>query len=335
VPSRQPVVVVGAGVSGLACACVLADAGLPVTVLEKRRSLGGRMATRRVDGTVVDHGAQYVTAGEPGFAALLRRLAATGLAEPWATRLHRYERGRLAEGGPAESGRVRWAFPDGMSTLAEQLGRGLGVHRQVRVTALRPAHRSWELATVPQGGWAARALVLALPAPQAVELLTGLAGLEELAGTASRAAYDPCWALVAGYPDANPPTWRGVFVERGPLSFLCHDSSKRHDPTGTVLVAHATGAWTRAHWDDDPARVTGELVAATVRVAGRWAAEPAWTSHRRWAYAQVRETVDAPFLLGGGHAPVGLCGDWCEQAKVEGAWRSGHRLGHALLERVG
>jgi len=332
--SRQPVVVVGAGVSGLACARVLAGAGLPVVVLEKSRGVGGRMATRRVAGTVVDHGAQYVTAGDPEFAALLRRLAATGLAEPWATRLHRYERGRLAEGGPAESGRVRWAFPDGMTTLAEQLARGLTVHRQVRVTAVRPARRSWELATTPEGGWAARALVLALPAPRAVRLLTGVAGLEELAGTAARAAYDPCWAVAAGYPDAAPPTWRGVFVGGGPLSFLCHDSSKRHDPAGTVLLAHATGAWTRAHWDDDPARVTGELVAATARVAGGWAADPAWTSHQRWTYAQVAEGVDAPWLLGQGHAPVGLCGDWCEGAKVEGAWRSGHRLGHALLERV-
>jgi len=328
-------VVVGAGVSGLACARVLADGGLPVVVLEQRRGVGGRMATRRIARTVVDHGAQYVTAGDPGFAALLRRLAATGLAEPWATRLHRYERGRLAEGGPAESGRVRWAFPDGMTTLAEQLARGLAVHRQVRVTAIRPARRSWELATVPEGGWAARALVLALPAPQAVELLRGVTGMGELAGTASRAAYDPCWALAAGYPDAAPPTWRGVFVGGGPLSFLCHDSSKRHDPAGTVLVAHATGAWTLAHWDDDPARVSGELVAATARVCGSWAAVPAWTSQRRWSYAQVREGVDAPWLLGGGHAPVGLCGDWCEGAKVEGAWRSGDRLGHALLERLG
>src|SRR6266508_2045302 len=334
-PSRQPVVVVGAGVSGLACARVLADAGTRVVVLEKSRDVGGRTATRRVARTVVDHGAQYVTAGDPEFAALLRRLAATGLAEPWATRLHRYERGRLAEGGPAESGRVRWAFPDGMTTLARQLARGLTVHRQVRVTALRRARRSWELATAPEGGWAARALVLALPAPQAVELLTGVPGLEELAGTAARAAYDPCWALVAGYPAAAPPTWRGVFVDGGPLSFLCHDSSKRHDPAGTVLVAHATGAWTRAHWGDDPARVTSELVAATARVCGSWAAAPAWTSHQRWAHAQVREGVDAPWLLGAGHAPVGLCGDWCEGAKVEGAWRSGHRLGHALLERAG
>ncbi len=333
-PSRQPVVVVGAGVSGLACARVLADSGLPVVVLERSAGVGGRMASRRVDGTVADHGAQYVTASDPGFAALLRRLAATGLAEPWATRLHRFDRGRLSSGGAAESGRVRWAFPEGMPTLAKHLARGLTVHRQVRVTAVQPAQRSWELVTTPAGAWAARALVLALPAPQAVELATGVPGLEEPAGTAARAVYDPCWAVIAGYPDAAPPTWRGVFVGGEPLSFLAHDSSKRHDPAGTVLVAHAGGAWTRAHYDDEPDEAVGALVAATARVAGRWAAEPAWTSHQRWAYAQVRQGVDAPWLLSEGHAPVGLCGDWCEGAKVEGAWRSGHGLGHALLERL-
>jgi NADPH-dependent 2,4-dienoyl-CoA reductase/sulfur reductase-like enzyme len=44
----QPTVaVIGAGISGLTCARTLADHGVSVTVFEKSRGLGGRMATRR------------------------------------------------------------------------------------------------------------------------------------------------------------------------------------------------------------------------------------------------------------------------------------------------
>ena len=50
------VVVVGAGVAGLQCARRLRDAGLQVVVLDKARGVGGRVATRRVDGQPVDHG---------------------------------------------------------------------------------------------------------------------------------------------------------------------------------------------------------------------------------------------------------------------------------------
>ena len=41
------VIIVGAGIAGLACARSLADAGMNPVVLDKGRGLGGRVATRR------------------------------------------------------------------------------------------------------------------------------------------------------------------------------------------------------------------------------------------------------------------------------------------------
>ncbi len=46
--SKSTVAVIGAGMTGITCARALADAGFDVTVFEKSRGLGGRMATRRV-----------------------------------------------------------------------------------------------------------------------------------------------------------------------------------------------------------------------------------------------------------------------------------------------
>ncbi|MFN6068758.1 MAG: FAD-dependent oxidoreductase, partial [Pseudanabaena sp.] len=53
----KDVIVIGAGMSGLICAQQLKQAGLDVTIVEKSAGLGGRMATRRLQGTWVDHGA--------------------------------------------------------------------------------------------------------------------------------------------------------------------------------------------------------------------------------------------------------------------------------------
>ena len=44
------IVVVGAGISGCVCAYRLATEGHEVTLIEKGRGVGGRMATRRMDG---------------------------------------------------------------------------------------------------------------------------------------------------------------------------------------------------------------------------------------------------------------------------------------------
>jgi phytoene dehydrogenase-like protein len=59
------VIVVGAGLSGLACAVRLHGAGVPVRVLEASDGVGGRMRTDIVDGFRLDRGFQVFNTAYP------------------------------------------------------------------------------------------------------------------------------------------------------------------------------------------------------------------------------------------------------------------------------
>jgi phytoene dehydrogenase-like protein len=63
--SRAEVVVVGAGLAGLSAATRLAAAGVDVQVLDAGGHAGGRLATERIDGFVVDRGFQVLNTGYP------------------------------------------------------------------------------------------------------------------------------------------------------------------------------------------------------------------------------------------------------------------------------
>jgi len=63
------VVIVGAGISGLVAARELAAHDVDVTVVDKGRSVGGRLATRRIGDARLDHGAQFFTVRTPAFQA--------------------------------------------------------------------------------------------------------------------------------------------------------------------------------------------------------------------------------------------------------------------------
>ncbi|WP_329460382.1 NAD(P)/FAD-dependent oxidoreductase [Streptomyces sp. NBC_01497] len=63
--SRTDVVVIGAGIAGLAAAHHLAAEGLRVTVLEAASHVGGRMATERVDGFLLDRVGQLLSTAYP------------------------------------------------------------------------------------------------------------------------------------------------------------------------------------------------------------------------------------------------------------------------------
>lgn len=69
-PERAEVVVVGAGLAGLSAAWRLQRAGCDVHVLEAGGSPGGRVATDRIDGFVVDRGFQVLNVGYPRAADL-------------------------------------------------------------------------------------------------------------------------------------------------------------------------------------------------------------------------------------------------------------------------
>ena len=61
----DPVVVVGAGLSGLTAAKVLHDQGVEVIVLEASNGLGGRVRTDEVDGFLLDRGFQVLLTAYP------------------------------------------------------------------------------------------------------------------------------------------------------------------------------------------------------------------------------------------------------------------------------
>src|SRR6478609_8736009 len=77
------VAIVGAGMAGAACARALADVGIEVQLFDKGRSVGGRLAQRRVEEGLFDHGAQYLAARHPVFMAAVDLWRSRGIVADW------------------------------------------------------------------------------------------------------------------------------------------------------------------------------------------------------------------------------------------------------------
>lgn len=76
------VLVIGAGLAGLAAARRLVEAGVDVAVVEARDRVGGRLETRALHGDVVDVGGQWIGPGQPRMAALVEELGVATFPTP-------------------------------------------------------------------------------------------------------------------------------------------------------------------------------------------------------------------------------------------------------------
>ena len=127
---KYDTLIIGAGLSGLLAARTLAGAGHDVTVLDKGRGPGGRLATRRMGDATLDHGAQFFTVRSEPFAAMVHGWQAAGLVYEWC-------RGFL----PGGDGFPRYAVHGGMNALAKHLAIGLDVRCRSLAFLVRPAAR--------------------------------------------------------------------------------------------------------------------------------------------------------------------------------------------------
>ncbi|MFN3376139.1 MAG: NAD(P)/FAD-dependent oxidoreductase [Burkholderiaceae bacterium] len=328
--AQRSVAVVGAGLSGLACAAAVEAGGWTVRVFDKSRGPSGRMSTRRGQGWQCDHGAQYFTARDPDFRAVVARWQQAGVAALWIPRIASWDGTQWRSPSTALDrfvGTPRMTAPAGW--LAQQLAHPVQTSTTVR--ALSRDGDRWALDTLEHGRLAERFdhVVLAMPAPQAKVLCAPVA--PALAALAESARMRGCWALMLQYGSPLALPVDAAFVNAGPLRWVARDSAKPGRTGAETWLLHANPEWSEAHIEDAPEAAAAALIEAFTALGAP--APDKWTAHR-WRYADT----EVPLECGHGWdatSGLGVCGDWLAGGKVEGAWRSGCSLASALLAAAG
>src|SRR6266511_1070480 len=187
------VVVVGAGIAGLAAAWELTQSGgCDVTLLESERRAGGVIVTEQMDGFIVEGGPDGFLAGEPELPALAREL---GIGDHVVRQVARGTALWTGKGGalqPIDEGQAaallgidaaKAEVAKGFSTFAEGMAEPVAALAQRLAGSLRFAQgvagivaeaNRWRIAITGGSAHEAGGVVLALPAYAAGRLLEGV-----------------------------------------------------------------------------------------------------------------------------------------------------------------
>lgn len=318
--------IIGAGMTGLACARELNAYGFGVEVFEKSRGLGGRTSTRRTDsGLRFDHGAQFFTADDPRFRTMTTEWLTRGVVAEWNGQVVAIDGAKVVEASP----QIRYVGVPGMSAMAADLGSGLQVRTGTHVIGVKQTPSGWIIETEDyEHTEPFDTLVVTIPSPQSAELLA----THPFKDIASSVQMKPCWAVMVAFESHVNVPWDGAFVKGSPLVWVARNSSKPgRDAKTDCWVLHSDPAWTAEHLEDSADLTAIELLKAFESVIGRQLPTHSHLVAHRWRYSQGTDHDHRRILFDRENHLI-VCGDWLSGGRIEDAFLAGIHAANAIRQ---
>ena len=315
------VAVIGAGMAGLTAARLLQEAGAEVTVFDKSKGTGGRLASRSLENGWLDHGAPYFSADNGEFDNFLRQRVLPEVLVPWQAEI---------TGELTADEQLRYVGVPRNSAVTRALLGSLNFQPSTRIARLERTEAGWQLYNDGESslGWWQQ-VVIAVPAPQALALVRDI---PELAEPLTRVHMEPCW-VAALQTDCVPESLAEVTLAPHPhLRRVTRNSAKPGRNNNGVYLVQATADWSREHLEESPAEVGTRLRKLFLSLLPAAADCDLLLTHR-WRYGFTEQALNQACLRSS-KLRLGLCGDWCLGRRVEDAWHSGHEIATRILASV-
>lgn len=328
---KTSVAMIGAGISGAACALKLQAWGFDVQVYEKSRGASGRLSTRRTESWSADHGAQYFTARDPLFIEEVNRWIELGLVEEWQPKLGVYKESSWSESFSKDH---RFVGTPEMTAPTKHLAKQLSVQYETTICAMEKNNHGWSLNSLEHGPLLKQfdLVVLAIPSPQVETLLKNITGdvsdLPQSLSIATKSKMKSCWTMMVHFPHQSSFQFDAAFINQESIAWIARNSTKPKRVGLDYWTVHASPEWSDVNLELAKEDVSAELLACMEKL-GFNTLDAQATMHR-WRYAsggleQKSEFHYSPF------DSLGFCGDWLHGGRVEGAWLSGKKLANRII----
>ena len=327
--------IIGASISGLIAGKRLAEAGHDVTIIEKSRSLGGRLKTVKLDELNLDFGLTHFDVNTNTFGSFVKKQEEKGAVQKWAKEFNYYDGTELLDVGPNSDSHQYYTGTNGLQSLAESMSRWVDIKSEEKAGGLtyigpdRSKKRSWMINLTDISVFECDAVIIATSAVDAYGLLQTVQNKTEsrrIIRHIDEIRYDGCFSLAATYNKQELPDWKGIECENSAIKWISNESSKL-DADQAALVIQSTPAFYREHAHKSDDEVKELLFEEASDIVGSWVHHSKSTFLQKWKYFKAKNPINEYFMeLELDDAPLALIGDYLGGFSLENAFVSGYNL---------
>lgn len=324
------IAIIGAGLSGLVLAHQLKEF-VQVTLFEKSRGVGGRLATRYAEPYQFDHGAQFYLAKTEAFQQFLEPFIQQGIVKSWHAKFVEITGDKITGERQWDDSPAHYVSIPKMNALGKALAENLDVKLQTQIQSIKKQGHLWQLTDNNNNLFGKFDWVISTaPAEQSASLLpTSFTHYERVKNTKMQG----CYALMLGYKEPLDIPWDAALVKQADLSWVSVNSSKPDRDIGYSIQTLTTNDWADAHIEDDSKSVQAHIVSELAKVTGVRVDHADHIGLHRWRYANVAKQQGEASLIDYENQ-LGACGDWCIQGRVESAFTSAMHLADTIKQTM-
>lgn len=322
------IAIIGAGISGLTAANILKD-DAKVTVFEKSRGVGGRMATRRAEPFLFDHGAQFFKARTEAFHSFIKPMLDQGIIQIWNARFSEFKQNKLINKVILDNDHHYVGVP-GMNAIAKYLAKDIDVRVSTKIIAIQN-HGKWHLTNelgecVGIFDW----VISTAPAQQTAELMPESFNHHSYITSAKMVG---CYSLMLGFHQPLPLDFDIALIQQSDISWISVNSSKPGRGESFSILVHSTNNWAELHSNDDREKVMEYLCHETNRIIGHDVNSATHKDLHHWRYANINRQPIQKILIDKDQK-LAACGDWCIQGSVESAFINSLTVANSILKMI-
>ncbi len=318
------IALIGAGLSALTFTRYLSSF-TTLTLFEKSRGVGGRMATKRHGSFSFDHGAQYFTVKSAAFQDFIQLPDVKPHIKKWDIPIHKIAHDHKLQ--QIDEKRTLFVGSPAMTALPKALSYQLDIHKSVEIIKIKGQAHQWYLYDQLGSEYGPFDWVISTaPAPQSAKIIPDICSFYHDLQEVQMAG---CFSLMLGFEKKLPLRFKAAFCEASPLGWIACNHLKPNIPNTTSLVFQSTKEWAEKNMEGDKETIQKKLLKEACEKSGLDLTDYTHSDIHRWRYASVIKAAQKDFLI---DAKQGLaaCGDWCIKGRIEAAFESGRKLALTL-----
>ena len=313
------IAIIGSGISALTVARNLNNAG-DVTIFDKSKGIGGRIATRRADRFTFDHGAQYFLIKNNDFESFVSPYIESGVVKRWDAYFKEFEGDKVISERQWNENFAHYVGTPNMNAFCKSLAENFRIIKSTRINSVIKSDEGLKLIGEEKKELGVFDWVIStVPSKQAIDILPeDLNFFNEI----SSIKMSPCFTLMLGFEKNLNLGFDAAMIHNELISWVSVNSSKPdRRPNDYSLVIQSTNRWADKNLSLDRDFVIKKMISEASNIINRNLNEAVHKEVHGWHFANAPKRDLGVFV--DYEMKVAACGDWCMHGRVESAYLSG------------